>query len=101
MSEKKKILIKNINRLLTIKFFIRYLKNRLKLIKEDDRCCGRLVIRSYYGQKPKTKRCYGMIEDYGCYNCNATNILCVGGCGNWVLKPGFCGNSCRGNYYNY
>jgi hypothetical protein len=92
----------NIRKVITLKKFVRYMKNRLVEIhglSESGYYCGKLVTHRLYGGPPKTKRCFGYIESYGCYNCNPTGIQCQGGCGDWVIKEGFCSWSCRGEYY--
>lgn len=92
----------NIRKVITLKNFVRHMQKRLEEIhdlSESGYYCGKLVTSSGYNGVPKTRRCFGSIESYGCYNCDPTGIECQAGCGDWVVKPGFCSWSCYGEYY--
>jgi hypothetical protein len=92
----------NIRKVVTLKKFLQHMKKRLVEIhdlSDSGYYCGKLVTCSSYGGPPKTKRCFGSIESYGCYNCDPTGIQCQGDCGGWVEQPGFCSWSCYGEYY--
>ena len=92
----------NIRKVVTLKKFVRLMQKRLieiHTLSDDGYYCGKIVRRREYSGLLKTRRCFGSMESYGCYNCNPTGIQCQGDCGNWVVKPGFCSWSCYGEYY--
>lgn len=87
-----------------LKRFIKYLHQRLILIRqdiEDGYICGKLVSCSKnFNGRTIIKRCFGGISKYGCYNCDPTGFSCKE-CGNDVGSESekFCGGYCEWVYY--
>ena len=92
------------NHLFIIGRFVKFLKRRLTLIKEDDRTCGKIVHKTFMvGSKTITgaKRCLGYISNSEhCYYCGPRTGFVCPECGDDVESLGkFCSWECRYKYW--